>query len=236
MCTLTIIPIDGGIRLMVNRDEERTRPAALPPRELERAGARAVMPVDPQSGGTWVAASQSRFAASLLNYNPGASLSRRAKHGAASRGLIIPAIAHEQGHGTAVEAAMGYDVRETPPFRLVIVSVRGVTEITSPGYGAPRVVREHEPNRPLMFASSGLGDDLVDPPRRALLRELFAGASTTWPDAQIAFHAHQWPAKPELSVRMERADARTVSRTTVVIGPDGCTMTYEPISATQVTL
>ena len=35
MCTVTVVPCDGLVRIVHNRDELRTRPAALPPVELE---------------------------------------------------------------------------------------------------------------------------------------------------------------------------------------------------------
>src|SRR5690348_7977222 len=69
VCTLTIIPLGkrvrsdrgatpvSGIRLACNRDESRLRPPALPP-ELRQFGNRlAVLPIDPVSDGTWIAAS-----------------------------------------------------------------------------------------------------------------------------------------------------------------------------------
>jgi hypothetical protein len=44
--------------------------------------------------------------------------------------------------------------------------------------------------------------------------------------AQDAFHHHQWPGRGELSVLMSRADARTVSITTVEIGERRVWMEY----------
>jgi hypothetical protein len=58
VCTLTIVPLGGGrTRLAFNRDEQRTRPAALPPQTRRYGGRTAVLPVDPVSDGTWIALS-----------------------------------------------------------------------------------------------------------------------------------------------------------------------------------
>lgn len=66
MCTLTLIPISTNgatnARLMFNRDEMRSRPLALPPRRLRAGTHEAVMPLDPQSGGTWIGANSAALA------------------------------------------------------------------------------------------------------------------------------------------------------------------------------
>jgi len=52
---------------------------------------------------------------------------------------------------------------------------------------------------------------------------------------QDRFHAHSWPDRPELSVLMSRADARTVSITAVEVLPGhglpSVTMAYTPVLA-----
>jgi hypothetical protein len=80
-----------------------------------------------------------------------------------------------------------------------------------------------------MFTSSGLGDALVEAPRRALFDEWFVGVKLeNQLERQDAFHRHQWPDRPELSVCMSRIDARTVSYTVVDLEADRATMTYYP--------
>ena len=84
MCTVTIITVDSaaqcapdsgsaargkGIRLACNRDELRTRPAALPPIIRTFGNRKAIMPVDPISNGTWIAVNDAGIAATLLNVN-----------------------------------------------------------------------------------------------------------------------------------------------------------------------
>jgi hypothetical protein len=52
-----------------------------------------------------------------------------------------------------------------------------------------------------------------------------------WLDGQAQFHRHQWRRRPEISVRMEREDALTVSRTVVDVARAGCFVLYEaPVS------
>ena len=71
MCTLTVVPLPGGRRrIAFNRDESRVRPAGLPPVH-RRFGARdALSPIDPQSGGTWLAVNDAGLVLAVLNGNP----------------------------------------------------------------------------------------------------------------------------------------------------------------------
>jgi hypothetical protein len=76
-----------------------------------------------------------------------------------------------------------------------------------------------------MRTSSSLGDALVEGPRRTLFRRFFRGTSQA-AAAQDAFHDHQWPGREDVSVRMQRAGASTVSRTTVEVSASFATMIY----------
>ncbi|MFO0860586.1 MAG: NRDE family protein [Phycisphaerales bacterium] len=227
VCTLTIIPVAGGLSAMINRDELVGRAAAIPPRPVVRGTARLCMPLDPHSGGTWVGLASAGYMLALLNFNPGTKPACGPRRNAASRGLVIPAVGLEDDMQGAVQAATRLDVSRTPPFRLVIAGRDQVAEVTSPGYGAPKSLRLLPLVEPLLFASSGLGDDLVDRPRRELMNRFFGEDRERWPRAQAEFHGHSWPKRPEVSVLMARAGARTVSRTAVTIRGDHMNMTYE---------
>jgi len=83
---------------------------------------------------------------------------------------------------------------------------------------------------PGVWVSSGLGDDRVGP--RLGLFERVVGNSALDPEAQDAFHRHRWGDRPEISVLMERAEARTVSITTVEVAGDRVRMGYEEVAET----
>jgi hypothetical protein len=78
---------------------------------------------------------------------------------------------------------------------------------------------------PLLRTSSGLGDALVTGPRRRLFTRMMRGGQHP-AAAQDAFHRHQWPGRGALSVLMSRAEAGTVSITTVEVGEDRVWMEY----------
>ena len=237
MCTLTIVrtseatggggPRPVGIRMACNRDEARTRPPALPPEVRDFGPCRAILPIDPVGGGTWIAINDSGLAASLLNHYSAKRRGERtasALEATASRGTIIPRLMHCATMDAALAALEGIDVSAYPPFRLILTDGRDLVEATG---DARRLasIRRTLGDAPVMFASSGLGDDVVDGPRRALFHQILTPGPDL-ADRQDAYHRHSWPDRRQLSVCMSRADARTVSYTVVQREPDRIWLTY----------
>lgn len=228
MCTLSAIPTPDGVRVAINRDESPARPAAIPPRVVGVRGTSVLMPIDPVSGGTWIAGTSRGLVFALLNSNPGTDPAPAIRAASRSRGEIIPALADAADSATATRRAMAMDTSRFPPFRLVIVDPQVTRVVTSPGYGRAAFCREFPSNEPFMLASSGLGDDLVEPPRRGLFHDLLAAGAGHWRRSQDEFHAHRWGDRLHLSVNMERAGARTVSRAVVLLRPDSIVIEYSP--------
>lgn len=232
MCTVTIVPIRpmaggrvGRWRMACSRDERHGRAAARPPTSCEIKGRRVLMPIDPSSGGTWVAVNDAGLALTLLNYNLPEPPTGRSR----SRGEVIPTL---MGCGTArevLELLPSIAAHEMMPFRLVFCDGHGVFCWRST---EPAVLSEGVVGVPFwspeMFTSSGLGDHLVEPPRRELFNTWFGDDPAAYTDEQLAFHQHRWDDRPHLSVAMSREDARTVSYTAVDIASDRVTMRYHP--------
>jgi hypothetical protein len=230
MCTVTIVQHDDGFRVMCNRDERRTRPPALPPR-LQRIGTRrAAFPLDPLGGGTWIGVNDAGVTLALLNrtaFRPVAG-DARALARPRSRGFIVRKALAFGSAESIVDALAALDVTEFEPFRLVIVDARLV--ITAESDGARLDTTRTTLTQPMLFTSSSLGDALVDRPRRDLFDRMVIHAAGRRLDAQAQFHRHQWHARPQISVRMERADAMTVSRTIVDVTARGRRLVYEPLT------
>lgn len=231
MCTVSIIPLVGeaaGYRLVTNRDEQRTRASAEPPAWRTFNGTRAIAPLDPAGGGTWVATSERGLTLCILNGNlrPAPAPPERAR----SRGEIIPALIGEGSVDAAMEALARMDLSVYPPFRLLGVEP-GDGPIVSDAFWDRRELRRRSGMRaPACFVSSGLGDELVLP--RLPLFDAMVGREGT-AAAQDAFHRHVWPERPEISVCMSRAEARTVSVTTIEVRRSGTAarveVGYEPV-------
>lgn len=225
MCTVTVIPASDGWRLACNRDELRTRAEATPPTVHTIAVRSVLMPVDPPSGGTWIAVNDTGLAFVLINLNEGPALP--AKRDAMSRGLVIPALASCATLDEFGDRAARFDTHPFAPFRLATLD-RHRCVLWRSTNGRMEAVAQSAVSAPLFFTSSGLGDNLVEGPRRALFVErLFSQAWTS--SAQNAFHAHKWSDRSHLSVCMSREDARTVSVTTVELTSTRVTMHYRAI-------
>lgn len=239
-------PESPRLVVMFNRDEQRSRSPGLPPTRREIEGVPVVMPIDADGGGTWIAANAHGLVLTILNLN----LAREGEAPAGtevpsggwrSRGLIIPAIAG----APSVEAAAGLlrervDHRDYRPFRLAILHADEPAMLVVRSTTAEMSWASAPLDRPLMLTSSGLGDHVVEPPRRALFDGWFAAPDADVPqagkdgsaagaplacggrhwmqDRQHALHRHAWPDAGHVSVLMSRRDARTFSWTSVEVG------------------
>jgi uncharacterized protein with NRDE domain len=212
------------LRVVANRDELDTREAAHPPVVWTSGTRRVVMPVDPESGGTWIAVNDAGVVFAVLN----ASADGRTRNMSApprSRGTIIPALADSDSAEAAFRRTLILPVTDLRPFRLLLIDRHEFIECR------PREGRLSHRRTPLLRAmmrtSSGLGDSLVQRPRRALFRAFFNGQADAAAAAQDAFHAHQWPGREAISVNMRRVGARTVSRATVEVWGHEIRLAYQ---------
>lgn len=231
MCTVSVIPRADGFRLLCNRDERRTRGSARPPARYRTGRRESVFPIDAQGGGTWIGVNDAGLALALLNRGVAG-----APEGAAAptwawttRGVIVPWLLACQSVDEVLRSARRLPRDRFQPFRVLAVMGHqaAVVAASTSDYSEQRA----QLTRPLMVTSSSLGDALVDPPRRALFDAVMRRSSSTWLEGQVAFHAHAWPARRELSVLMSRPDARTVSRVLCDVGAAGPSFSYEPIAS-----
>jgi hypothetical protein len=243
VCTVTILPrttlagygtsLDRPVlRIVCNRDEQRTRAAALPPTVHTIGDRRVAMPIDPAGGGSWIAVSDRGLVFALLNLSQEGGVdapsraTTRSQPMRLSRGMLIPEVAASDSVTQALDHALSVDVTRYHPFRLLLVDRHQLVEC----WPEARRLRYRRSflQGPLMRTSSGLGDSVVLGPRRALFRRFFD--FTRDPRAaQDGFHEHQWSGREHVSVRMERPDAKTVSRTVVDVRCDVASLTYDAL-------
>jgi hypothetical protein len=224
MCTVTIVPLDDGYRLMCNRDEQHSRPAALPPRRLSAGGHEATMPIDPQGGGSWIAVADGGVAVAMLNRMP--RRAPAADQTFRSRGEIVASLAWVRGLAQITAALERIDPAAYRAFQLVAVAGRELVAATSDGADIDIVTRELQ--KPVIFTSSSLGDSSAERMRAPLFQAMVVHADDQLA-GQRAFHAHRWPRCGAFSVAMCRDDARTVSRSTIDVRGGRSTFGYEPL-------
>jgi hypothetical protein len=251
MCTVTVLPrsllpSDPSpdrllLRVACNRDELLTRAPALPPTLWAAGARRALMPIDPESGGTWIAANDAGLIFVLLNARRASVVSgflgrgstRReggsrtrgtlAKVGDISRGTIIPTLISSATPSRALAQAQRLQAGRFSPFRLLIINRHEVVECWPDGDCVRH--RRRSLQGAILRTSSGLGDAVVAGPRRALFQRAFSSLSDLRA-AQDHFHQHQWPGREAISVNMSRRDARTVSQTVVEVRDGSVLMSY----------
>jgi hypothetical protein len=184
-----------------------------------RAGL-ALLPLDPLSGGTWIAAGSAGLAFAVLNASGPAGAD------GPSRGGLILDLIDATSLEDAIDRARHQCWRGWPPHRLLVVDARHTVALRLNLDGL--AVQTFGIAEPLMFTSSSLGDDLVEPLRRRLFEDLVLAAADRF-DGQEAFHQHRWRDRPDLSVHMRRHDAATQSITTIDLTPTRAAMRYESV-------
>jgi hypothetical protein len=227
MCTVTIVPFgDSQFRLVCNRDERLERPRAKPPQLVTKGRRTVVYPIDPLSLGTWVGVNDTGLAVALLN---------RTQHGLElrdprwlRRGGIVPRLLAESDGVDAVTRTVGaITLDHFAPFTIVAVCRQQVVALSSDGHELS--LQRAWLAAPMLFTSSSLGDERVEGERRRLFQECLGADFTGWLGGQARFHGHQWPDRPEISVRMERRGAATMSRSTIDVSRHRLRFRYEDL-------
>ena len=234
MCTVSIVPHATGYRLFCNRDERRSRPPALAPRREALGDRTAVFPRDPAGGGTWIGINDADLVVALLNRtlppDEAPPVAQTVNGRGPSRGLIVTSLLSHESMTGVLDTCAAMKVAVFAPFRLVCVDGRQVASVTSDGTCAS--VELSVLDAPRLFTSSSLGDQLVDPPRRRLFERMVLQSARPL-DGQARFHRHRWRARPQLSVCMSRADAMTVSRSSVDVTRDSRRFTYDGLDGRE---
>ena len=221
MCTLSFIPEDSGYLVGMNRDEQISRPAALPPERLPIAGGFAIYPRE-KSGGTWIAANSLGITLALLNWYSAPPLSPKTR----SRGEVIPRLIAAEDSGSVHDALTKLELQGTLPFRLIGI------------FSNERKVAEWRWNQRLLeiqefpwqrrhWFSSGLSDAEAQKARGSVC----SGSS---PDGRAAqewlreLHRSHENGPGPYSICVHRADVRSLSYSEVAFGDQGVRIEYLP--------
>lgn len=213
MCTLSVIPKENSAYLIaMNRDERRTRQSALPFHE-DRNGFS--YPTDPQGGGTWIGFNKKGLTLALLNqYNASypaetdTSLSN-----VPSRGVLIPELLKTSSIDvletdlSKLLARYGFRFK---PFLLIAVSATP-DGLSSMLWDGQSISKTSYPYKPTLFSSSALNAELALPLRQKSFDGLLLNYTAPTKAQLLTLHQSQIPGLEHLSIRMERAEAKTVS-------------------------
>ncbi len=219
MCTVSWLPREDGIELFSNRDEQRSRGPAQPPRVLEKAGVRYVSPIDADAGGTWIAANEYGLAFCLLNQWP----ARHRPERPLSRGRLILDLVDSRGPQEALSRFEGMSLESFPPFRLLV----------APNRERPLLLEWDGQTKGMGCAEGGvLTSSSFEPAsvaerRRNEYRRLLESEGLCT-ETLGTFHRSHANGPSAFSVCMHRSDARTVSHSRLEVGSDVVTFRYWP--------
>lgn len=182
-----------------NRDEKKTRPIAEPPSLRDIEGVSFLSPCDPQGGGTWMFANEFGLVVCLLN---GWELDTRTTPGRReSRGQLVWQMASAESLDDLASFLIGLE--NYPAFTLIGISQEGERGWEWNGETLSKI----EPTQPLT-SSSYCFEDV----KKA--REDAFSAGTGGQD----YHASVGEESTAFTVRMNRPDAQTWSRSHLKIG------------------
>jgi hypothetical protein len=220
MCTVSWIRSPDGYELLFNRDELKSRGEARPPRVGETDGVRWIGPVDPDAGGTWIAASERGLTVGVLNGSRAADEEGREW---VSRGLLAPRLVACAGAGEVAAALRGFDLDAVRPFRLLAISPVAPAVVVEWDRRALAVDEDAEARVPLV--SSAFDESAVGRARRAEFARLTAGRAVTL-ERLLEFHRSTTRGPNAFTVAMERPEAATRSLTRVTVTAEEVVMRY----------
>ena len=241
MCTLSWFAKQDGYELFFNRDEQRTRAAALPLQIHQLADdVKLIAPIDPVGKGTWLAVNNKGLSVGLLNYYQGCqhalgerTFDPREERNFLSRGQVVLDLAK---WGTALEACeylrgIGLDkLRQYRPFSILLLDPDAacVPPTTLRWTGRELISLELSS----LIISSGVQLERVIHSRSDCFERFCEHPEYSAKDVSKArsshfeYHRSHEPTQSALSVCMHREDAKTVSFTHINVSHQKATMTY----------
>lgn len=222
MCTLSWKPTTEGYVLFFNRDEQRSRPPALPPALRRHNGVDFIAPIDAAHGGTWLLANAHGLSIGLLNHYPATPAQPAEAY--ASRGLLPLACADCASAAEAVGRCAGLPLTNYPPFHFVAIDLRVAASLIWDGH-APRI--DWLDPAGAMLTTSSFHPDLIARARHTVFKQQLGDIADATLAQLEAFHRHRG-IDPAASVRMARIDACTHNISRIVVSRENTRFSYEP--------
>ena len=220
MCTLTWWREgsgSGSFGVFFNRDEKKTRPVAEPPCRHRADGVEFLSPRDPEGGGTWMFVNARGLVVCLLNrwHETGPTPRNPVK----SRGMLVWEMAGLDYVPAAGEALRRADLATVRPFTLVAFDRTGEEGWDWNGEVLSRASLEFP------ITTSSFHSAEVTSSRKARFDQLRRGGRA---DRELleSFHADDEGGPSASTVRMNRPDAQTMSRSCIKVGPKAADWTY----------
>lgn len=205
----------------MNRDEQLTRIAGLPPTKKIIGGRAALAPSEP-GGGTWIALNDGGATLALINWY---SITARVRGETVSRGRVVN-VSSAATTPNGVEFALAeLPLKQISPFRLIGIFPANKI-IVEWRWDLKKLTRKNHPWKTQQWISSGFHEPAAQRIRsqtfRRALQQKSAG-SLSW---LRRLHRSHSPERGPFSICMHRADAATVSCTVVAVRSNMAVMSH----------
>jgi hypothetical protein len=228
MCTVTYIPqARNSFILTSNRDEDVTRPAALPVGKYLVGGQTVYFPKDPKAGGTWIASGSGGFTVCLLNgaFEPHEPKNTYKK----SRGLVLLDFFN---YASQYDFIAQYDFSGIEPFTLIFVHHRrndtGLCELRWDGQTVQHINRDA--SLPHIWSSVTLYSHTVIKQRETWFNEWIKQNNHITKESVLTFHRFGGTGDRENDLVMSRSQKKTVSICCITkTCPDETEVVYEDL-------
>lgn len=207
MCSVSWLLEENGYQVFFNRDEQKTRALAMPPRQYQVNGVDIIMPLDPTGGGSWISINEFGLSLCLLNNYQGIVPDGPL----ISRGLLLKNMSSSRNIVQLTEAFHRLELSSFAPFTLLafapnLTQHNGVV-VAYKWDGVQQSIVETD--SPLF--SSGVDLARVQAYRQAKYDQLISTGKNQ--QNLLMFHSHHHSEQPHLGTCMHRSGAHTVSFT-----------------------
>lgn len=230
MCTLSwwLNGVERGV--LFNRDEKRARAYGRPPERVEfNSESAALMPYDPDAGGTWIGVNDRGLIVAILNNYP---YFQSVDDGKRSRGLLVTDLLRDASDVETVERLVR--TTELWRYRGFVLFAYGLKDdpiaLRWDGEGLESLVLSGKDALPVLTTSSVRRDDC-----ESFRGSRFANCPRE-PEALRQQHQYYHAPDPALGSLMSREDAGTDSITEIELFEDHAEMCYQSVRGMVPTL
>jgi len=222
MCTVSWLNRSERLEIFCNRDEQRSRKAAEPPRVEARNGTCYIAPEDGDAKGTWVAANEYGLAITLLNHYPEPPAATPEK--IESRGQLVLELMACKSTADVHATLLEEDLERYRPFWLLAMQP-GLNIIKYQWDGA-KLYRSVFEDQTWSVTTSSVKNREAASFRWKQFEAIKDQLDLPSPEQLRAYHLSQDEAHKDLSVRMERDLSLTVSVSHIIIDRSGVSFEY----------